>query len=76
MMKFKMLDEREFEGDTYEAIVAAMAGEKMTEVRSNRSYREATARRVVDLYSINLDTETDEKFVRSMVNTGLMEKVS
>jgi hypothetical protein len=74
-MRFKMLDGHQYQGRSYRAVVRDMAGSKIRTARSLRSYREATASRVLDAYGITIDTSDDAVFIQSLEKAGLMEQV-
>lgn len=63
------------EGETFSEVVASMAGMKMDEVRSIKAYRKATAERVSVAFGKKVDHSTDEKFVKSLVDAGMLTEV-
>lgn len=74
-MKFRAPDDNVFTGDSYDAIVAAMASEKLEEPNNLISYRLATANRVIEMTGHDVDPTTSESFVSSLVNAGMLEQL-
>ncbi len=70
-----MVDGNEYSGRSYAAVVEAMSGDKLTEPRSRDTYRRATARRVRDMYGVEVDDTSDRTFVRGLVQVGLMKRL-
>ena len=70
-----MLDDREYEGETYTEVVSAMADDKLTTANGNDRYREVTAERIKELYDIEVPHDSDESFIKGLVRAGIMEQV-
>lgn len=77
MMKFKMPDGIEVEGETYDDIVRGMSNQKMNKPHSLKSYREAVGRRVSAGLGPDHEvrTDTSEMFVTDMVDVGLVKRL-
>lgn len=77
MLKFRSPDGSVFEGHDYTEIVANMAGEKLTPPKSLATYRRATATRLHSLKpEAAINTNSNTAFVQSLVQSGLLEKVT
>lgn len=75
MMKFTNDDGDYFEGATATDVVRQMSGGKLTESKSLGSYRRATARRIKDMHELTIDSTSDNLFLKSLVDQGLLESV-
>lgn len=74
-MKFQSKDGDEFTGRSYKAVVQAMADTKFDKPRSLESYRRSVARRTKTFYDYDIETDTDEKFVKSLESHGLLVRL-
>ncbi len=74
-MKYRLPDGHEIEGETFGELVEAMADQKFTEPSSIESYRRATATRVSRMYNVDINSDTDESFVRSLAENELLVKI-
>lgn len=71
-MRFRAPDDEVFEGEDYQDIVMMMASQKMHEPRSLASYRRATANRVRSMYGHHVDDSSDQEFIETLVDCGLL----
>lgn len=71
-MLYTLPDGNEVGGDTYEEVVRSMASYKFGDVRSLRGYRRETERRTMEMYGVKVDSTSNESFVKSMVEAGLL----
>jgi hypothetical protein len=75
-MIYEMIDGQEYTGKTAAEVVSQMAEDKMATPRSLESYRQATARRTAAVYGADIDPSTDETFLQTMCDSGLMRKIN
>lgn len=68
-----MSDGQEFEGRSFREVVAHMAGAKLRRPRTLERYRRDVASRVGEMYDITIDTSSDARFIRSLIEHKLME---
>jgi hypothetical protein len=74
-MKFVFMDGRVISGRSYTDIVKKMSELKFVRARSLARYRRATARRVADLFGVDVNVEDDRSFVQSLEAGSLLERV-
>lgn len=74
-MRFRTYDGEEHSGRSYREIVVALAQQKLTKPRSLAGYRRDTARRCSEMYGITIDTRDNRKFILSLVEAELMERI-
>jgi hypothetical protein len=75
-MKVRALDGEVFTGRGYNDIVNRMALGKLVGVRNLSSYRNATAKRVSELYGVIIDATSDETFIKTLIAAKVLERVS
>lgn len=73
-MKFKTPDGQVFTGRSYTDVVKAMGDEKMENPASREGYRSSVAKRARVMFEVDVDTSSDETFVRSLVEHKLLER--
>lgn len=73
MLKYKLPDGKIVQGTTATEVVKDMAGRKLLTPRSRGGYRRDTARRVFDTYAFKIDPDSDESFIGTMVEAGLLK---
>lgn len=73
-VRFRLIDDTRVSGRSYDDIVERMAGHKLVEPRSLKSYREATASRVGEMYEKDIDSTDNRSFVRSLEAAGLLKR--
>lgn len=75
-MKFRMNPGgEEVQGRSYEDVVVAMADLKLEAASSLKRYRRSTAQRVSETFGKEIDPSTDESFVKSLEEVGLLERM-
>lgn len=58
-------------------VIEAMAGRKLTTIRSRAGYRGAVGRRAKALFpEVNIDTSSDETLIRDLIAAGWLEPLS
>lgn len=57
-------------------VVEGMAARKFTSPRSRASYRRATAKRTLAMHGFTIDSRTDETFVATLIEAGLLKEIS
>lgn len=75
-MRVKTRDDDIIEGADADEIVSQMAESKMSPVKSMAGYRNASARRIKDLFDKDVDPTNSETFVQSMIQNGLLEDLT
>lgn len=61
-------------GRSYAEIVAQMAQQKLGEVSAIKRFRKATATRIQTAYGQEIDSSSDEAFVKSLEKAGFLER--
>lgn len=75
-MRFRMNPEgQELSGRGYTDIVQGMADMKLEAPSSLARYRRTTAKRVSEGFGHDIDATSDEAFVKSLEEAGLLERL-
>lgn len=74
-MRFRTPDGHEYRARTYNGIVIAMSADKLTQPCSLETYMKETAKRIRQMFHLNIDSSTSRKFVCDLVSHKLLERV-
>lgn len=66
--------EEEVWGRTYSDVVDHMISSKLEPVSTHARYRRLVAQRVLAIHGLEIDTEDDKAFVKSLEVRGLLER--
>lgn len=71
-MRYRAIDGDLLSGESYDDIAQAMADSKLVPAPSVEAYREGVAERVNMMMGKEVDTSTNEAFVKSLVECGVL----
>lgn len=75
-MKYRLPDDVEVTGRSYDDILQAMNEQKMTPARSMERYRKSLAKRVQSLYGQQVDASSSKALVADLERIGLITRLA